>query len=306
MNKKFNNLKQILVATDFSEHSQFAITRAVEIASLTNARLTILHVAKKGLLEKMIGEVIPIIGKVLITPEEYASTLLTQQIDKLSKNKIKITYKIISGDHPAPKILKFSKDHTFDLLILGAHGKYSIHDWFVGTTAEYVAKKTKLPVLIVKKPAQKTYQKILVPVDFSLASRNALEFADKLFPKSDIRLLHVGDHDYEDFLKKEHDVPKEKIKKIREAILFSLGEKMKTFIKKYGTKLKQSSYDIKLGYPGVVIVDEAKKQSQDIVIMGTEGHNERHYLFIGRVASLVLLETDRDVLLVPPKQKKLK
>jgi len=304
MDKEIKIFKQILVATDFSEQSQFAITRAVEIAKLTNAKLTILHIGKKGFLKKMIGEVIPIIGKVLITPEEYASVLLKKQVSELSKNKIKINYEIISGDYPASKILKFSKDHNFDLLILGAHGKSSIHDWFVGTTAEYAARKTKLPVLIVKKLAEKSYKKIMVPIDFSSASKHALAFANQIFPKSDIRLLHVGDHDYEDFLKKANELPKDKLKKVREAILVSLSEKIKQFINKCGVKLKQLSCDIKLGSPGEVIVDEAKKHNQDLVIMGTEGHSKRHYLFIGRVASLVLSRTDRDVLLVPPKQKK--
>lgn len=298
MRKTAHHLKRILVATDFSEHSQSAVIRAVELANQMKAHLTILHIAKKGFLEKL-GNTIPTLGKILITPEEYAKSLLKKQIGKFSKNKIK--YDIISGNHPAPKILKYAQDHKFNLLVLGAHGKYSIHDWFVGTTAEYVARKTKVPVLIVKKAPQKPYKKILVPIDFSPTSKNALEFAHLLFPKSDLSLLHVGDHHYEDFLKKDHESSKQKIKEIRKAILFSLEEQTKKFINASGFKSTKLHYDIKLGYPGVVIVEEAKKKNQDLVIMGTKGHSERHYLFIGRVASLTLLEIDRDILLVPPR-----
>src|SRR3990167_6311719 len=129
-------LKRILVATDFSAHSQFAILRAVELAKTTKADLAILHIAKKGFLEKMVEEVVPAIGKALITPEEYAASLLKNLIEKLSESKIKIKYSIISGDYPASTILEYAKNHKVDLLVLGAHGKYSIHDWFVGTTAE--------------------------------------------------------------------------------------------------------------------------------------------------------------------------
>lgn len=299
-----HKLKRILVATDLSEHGQFAILRAVELAKTTKAQLTILHIAKKGFLEKMVEEVVPIVGKVLITPEEYARSLLQKQIAKLSKNKINIQYAIVPGDRPALKILKYAKDHKFDLLILGAHSRYSIHDWFVGTTAEYVARKTQLPVLIIKNPPHKAYKKILLPIDFSATSKNVVQFATQLFTKTDFHLLHVGDHDYEELLEKEKNMPKEKIKTMREAILFLLSAKMKKFIKACNPKLLKSFCDIKLGYPGTVIIDEAKRLNQDLVIMGTEGHSQRHYLFIGRVASRVLLESDRDILLVPQKKKK--
>lgn len=303
MKKQTNKLKRILVATDFSEHSKFAILRAIDLAKKNKARLTILHIAEKGFLEKMMEE-IPVIGKVLITPEEYATSILKKQIAKLSDNKIKINYSIIQGEYPAKKIVKYAKDNKIDLLVMGAHGKYSIHDWFVGTTTEFVAKKTFCPVLIIKKTSKKSYQKILVPVDFSTASKEALQFASTLFPNNDFHLLHVGDHEYEDILKKEENISKEKVKTMRESILFLMKDKTKNFIKSFSTKLSKIPMEIKLGYPGVVIIDEAKRLNQDLVIMGTEGHSQRHYLFIGRVASRVLIEIDRDILLVPPKNKK--
>lgn len=303
MSGKINSIKKILVATDFSEHSDLAVLRAAEIAASTKARLTILHIAKKGLLEKVVSEVVPIVRKVLVTPKELATSLLKKQINRLPQNKIKINYDTVTSSHPAPAILNYAKKHKIDLLIVGAHGKYSIHDWYVGTTAEYLARKTSVPVLIVKKPPKKTYQKILVPVDFSLASQEALDFAADVFPKADLRLLHVGDHEYEDLLKKEDKLSHQKMRTMREAIQFFLEEKIKSFIKLSRAKAKKPSCDIRLGYPGTVIVDETKKQNRDIVIMGTKGHGKRHYLFIGRVASLVMLEIDRDILLVPPKEK---
>lgn len=295
-----NKIKKILVATDFSEHSQHAVLRAVEIANITKARLTILHVVKKKCLEEIIAEIIPVVGEALITPQEYATTLLEKQVEELAKNKININYNILSGDNIAAKMLKYARDYKIDLLVIGAHGKYSIHDWFVGTTAEYIAKKTQIPVLIVKKRMQKPYQKILVPIDFSLASKNALQFTNQLFPKVDLQLLHVGDHQYENLLNNKNNLPKKKVESIRESILFSLSEKAKKFIKSCNIRSMKASCNIKFGYPGVVIIDEAKRLNRDLVIMGTEGHSQRHYLFIGRVASRVLVEIDRDILLVPP------
>lgn len=165
-------IKHILVATDFSETSDFAISRAVEIAKATKANLTMIHVVQREFLDKVLETIIP--KDILQTPEEYTSTLIIEKIHALSPHKINIDHVIISKGKPAFKILQFARRNKIDLLIMGAHGKYSIRDSFVGTTAEYIAERTPCPVLIVKNLPRKPYHKILVPVDFSDASKNAL------------------------------------------------------------------------------------------------------------------------------------
>lgn len=303
MQKQSRPVKRILVATDFSENSRVAILKGIEFAKKNKGEVIILHVAKKGFFEKMLANAIPLIGKVLITPEEYAASLLEKMTQQYSKDEIKIKHVILSGDQPARKILKYGKDHKSDLLIIGAHGKYSIHDWFVGTTAEYIARKTPIPVLIIKRIKRKSYQRILVPLDFSNASKSALLFAYKLFSNSKLKLLHIGDHEFEELLKKENKISKDKVKTMRKSVLLLLSEKMRDFIKKCNNKLSKLSFEIKFGYPGIGIIEEAKKLNQDLVIMGTEGHSQRHYLFMGRTASRVLIEIDRDLLLIPPHKK---
>lgn len=300
------NLKRILVATDFSEQSQFAILRAVDIAKAAKAQLLMLHVVQEGFFDKVIDEVLPAARVLLLTPKEYAKQLLEEQINKLAPHKLKIEKIILSGEHPATKILSYAKKNKIDLLVMGAHGKYSIHDWFVGTTAEYVVEKTICPVLIIKNKPRHDYRKILIPVDFSLASKNAVEFSAQLLPKRDLRILHVGDQAYEDLLENDDDIPPGKSNKLRKEIFLILRNKIEKFINECNIKFVKLSYDIKLGYPGIVILNEAKRLNRDLVIMGTEGHSRFHYLWLGRVASRVLIEIEKDILLVPPVSKKSK
>src|SRR3990167_9795487 len=137
-----NNLKKILIATDFSEQSQFSISRAIDIAKTTKAELIIMHVAQKDFFDKIIMGIIPLANKIFMKPKEYATQLLKSQIKELSRHKLKIHYVVVASSHPAIKILQYVRSHKIDLLVIGAHGKYSIHDWFVGTTAEYITRKT--------------------------------------------------------------------------------------------------------------------------------------------------------------------
>lgn len=148
MDRIKGRIKNILVATDFSETSDFAISRAVEIAKENKADLTIIHVVQKEFLDRILETIIP--KDILQTPEEYTSTLILEKINSLSHHKINIDHVIISNGKPAVKILQFASKNKIDLLIMGAHGKYSTRDSFVGTTAEYIAERTRCPVLIVK------------------------------------------------------------------------------------------------------------------------------------------------------------
>lgn len=304
-------LKKILVAIDFSESSDFALSRAVELAKANNAEITILHVIEKKhldeLLDNYLSKILP--ESLWLTTEEYYLNLLQEKINSLSTQNLKIKKVIISKGKPPVKVLYYAKKNKFDLLVIGAHGKYSIRDSFVGTTAEYIAAKTKCPVLIIKNKPVKSYSKILVPIDFSAPSKNALNSALQLFSNASIELLHIGDHEYENLLKQEikkENIPKNKLIKLRKAVFFYLEDKMKKFIKSVGKKHQKLSCSIDLGYPGPIILKESAKKNRDLIAMGTQGHGKMHYLFMGRVAHAVLRETEKDILLVPPKKYELK
>ena len=72
MDGMMRKIKNILVATDFSETSDFAISRAVEIAKTTKANLTMIHVVQREFLDKVLETVIP--KDILQTPENSILT----------------------------------------------------------------------------------------------------------------------------------------------------------------------------------------------------------------------------------------
>ena len=297
-------VKNILVTTAFSKNSDFALLRALEIAEKFNSKITLLHVIQKtrtdNFLDNPLKKWLP--ERLWLTTKEYKETLLQEKIQPLLQKNLNIRYFVISQGKPAQKILQYTKKNKIDLLISGAHGKYTIRDTFVGTTAEYIAKHTKCPVLIVKNKPKNAYQKIFVPVDFSSVSKRAFNYALKLFPNCCVRLFHVGDYEYDDILKeKKQAIKKPKFIEIKNAIFNHLENKMKKIIKGYSKKLNKHPYKITLGYPGPTIVKEVKKSKQNLVVIGTQGHGRMHYLFIGSVANWVLTECDSDILLVPPK-----
>lgn len=301
MNGKDNKIYKILVPTDFSKTSDFALSRAVSLAG-TNAEITLLHIMQRTFADKFLEKLIPDDG--LPSPMELTKIQLEEKIRTLTK--LNVRYVIVSQGKPALKILQYAKKNNFNLIVMGAHGKYTMRDSIVGTTAETVVKKTRCPVLIVKRNARKTYHKILVASDFSSVSKKALQFATQLFPNATIKLIHVGDYEYEDLLKEESfrgKFPAAKIAKIRKVLLLHLENKMKKFVKGYHKVLAKPAYKITLGYPAPAIIEEGKKKQIDLAVLGTQGHSWHHYLFVGHVANGVLTGIDKDILLIPPIKK---
>lgn len=300
-------IKTIAVATDLSEKSAFILEKAAKLAELTQSKLTILHVIQKKtsdkFIDKLLAEHLP--RSLWLSTEEYLENLLQEKIYGLASYKLDINKALIYEGKPAKKILQYVRKNKVDLLIMGAHGDLSVREYFVGTTAEHIANKIACPTLIIKNKIDKFPSKILVATDFSDASKNALNFLIQLFPNSKPQLIHVGDYEYQDLLereKKEERISKDKLVKIKKAIYLYLDAKMKKFIKGYSNKLAKRPYYILMGNAGEVIVNEAHKKNKDLIVMGTQGHGRLHYLFLGSVANSVLIETDTDILLVPPKK----
>lgn len=305
MNTINRKLKKILVATDFSSTAEFALRRAIELAKVNNAKITVLHIIEKknmdNLLDKYLTKLLP--GSLWLTTEEYYLNLLTKKINSVANHQINIKKIILPKGKPANKILSYANKLKFDLLVIGAHGKYSIRDTFVGTTAEYISSKTKCPVLIIKNKPNKFYNNILVPIDFSQASKNALNLAMCLFPDKKIEMLHIGDYEYENLLQKEaqeENIPKNKLIKLKKVLLSYLTDKMDKFKKSIKTQKHKLTYTLDLGYPAPIILKESERKNKDLIVMGTRGHGKVHYLFKGRVSHVVLRETIKDILLVPP------
>lgn len=66
-----------------------------------------------------------------------------------AKKGILFYSRIIYGDE-GPKIVKFSLDKKFDLIVIGSRGMGSAKEFFLGSTSNYVIHKSKIPVLLVK------------------------------------------------------------------------------------------------------------------------------------------------------------
>jgi len=139
-----NKIKKILVPIDGSKTSFRGLDEAITIARQSHATITGLYV-------------IP------IYPRNLADAFMPYQIHlrkeaqryfneakvRAAKKGILLKSKIIFGS-PIEEIVSLSKNKKFDLIVIGSRGYSGIKEVFLGSVANGVVHRSKVPVLVVK------------------------------------------------------------------------------------------------------------------------------------------------------------
>ncbi len=138
--------KKILVPLDGSKNSIRGLDMAIHIARQSNGTITALTV------KSMPGiYAIHPLGFLDFNSTAEAKKLLNEAKVRAAKKGIQLTGKAIAGD-PGFDIAKFAnnKKNKIDMVVIGARGRSSAKEIFLGSVSNYVLHKSKKPVLIVK------------------------------------------------------------------------------------------------------------------------------------------------------------
>ena len=143
------SLKNILVATDFSEPSAVALAYGRDLARSYGARLHVLHVIEDVMLRYSaeIGFALPELQADL---EQAARRDLDAQITDDDRKSIDVVSAIETSANLAGAIVAYAKEHDVDLIVTGTHGRGAVSHLFVGSVAERVVRQAPCPVLTVR------------------------------------------------------------------------------------------------------------------------------------------------------------
>jgi len=141
----YTGYRHIMLATDFSEHSERALQRAQELALVSKANLSLLHVVDDLM---MPGEFYD-----LATDIELEKTLLEvahQRMDELvsSVNTANLKAEVITGN-PGRAITHYAHEHDVDLIVIGSHGRRGI-ERLLGSSVNSVLHNASCDVLTVR------------------------------------------------------------------------------------------------------------------------------------------------------------
>ena len=146
-------LKNILVATDFSEPSDAALTYGRALARTFEATLHVVHI---------VGNV----SSVVYGAEGYTASIpeLQQELEDEARKQLDdllidndpqplpTRRVLLTSNAPASAIVDYAGRERIDLIVTGTHGRGAMAHLLMGSVAERVVRTAPCPVLTVRHP----------------------------------------------------------------------------------------------------------------------------------------------------------
>jgi len=151
--------KNILYCTDYSEDAGIAFVHAVDFARRYGARLHILHVLDTiyRYLPSLSTEGQPKGSAITATPELIAE--VANKVKERYQSRLEglsdVLWTVIPGV-AFVEIVRYSREHDVDLIVMGAAGKSELDQINYGSTVENVSRRAHCHVMAVRNP-EKTY-----------------------------------------------------------------------------------------------------------------------------------------------------
>ena len=289
-------LQSILAATDLSDTAGHAVRRAAMLSAGLGARLAITHVISRGTLNALHDLMSP------DSSDDLEDTLLKEALDQLHKqaDDVRTRYAVeaevsVSAGSVLKQIDRFAEMIDAGLLVLGAHGSGIVRDLLLGSTTDRVLRKSTRPMLVVRKPPQTDYARVLVPVDFSERSITAIEHARAVAPKAELLLLHAFEVPYEGQLRMA-GVEEARVEEIRKSARAEALKQLEELAARAGESGNGVRQLLVQGQAASAIVDQAKKHDCDLIAMGKQGLRMIEELVLGSVTRQVVERGPCDVL----------
>lgn len=187
-------IQSILVAYDFSDDSKRALQEAFLLADQFNARISVIHVLPEEVSQPFVKAL----------SEEYHAEIQTNIQNALTQFHGKHTVRVANSDIHVLRgdavrcIVDKAISSNIDLILIGSHNKSSISRFLLGSVASRVIRYSPMPVFTCRADSKTTFTKILVPVDESTTSEEAIEFAKPFAGhfNAQIQLIHIVDEAY--------------------------------------------------------------------------------------------------------------
>lgn len=291
----------VLACTDLSLTAGQALLRARQFAQVLGSPLHLLHVLGGSALDDLrhwLGVDNPAELALIKGAQAEVQTWL-QPLQAQGEPVVggDVALQVVSG-HVLNEITKAVARLAPRLVVVGARGDGDLMNMVVGSTAERLLRRTQQPLLVVRQPVKASYQRVLVPVDFSPWSAASVAAVRALLPAAHLVLLHAWNVPFEGKLQ---------LAGVDEATVAHYGQQVRERAERALHQLAQA-HGLASGEwtPCLVqgdashrVLEQATRRSCDLIVLGKHGRHVAEDLLLGSVTKHVLAEAELDVLVVP-------
>ncbi len=281
------DLHPILFPTDFSPNASTALGHALFFAEVYDTQLHILHAVTRCVREPKSFMSDP--DTIMDMMEKSARVQMEESLEPHRERVFQIIERTRKGGSVVQVVLDYVVENKIKLVVMGNHGRHLKH-FFLGSVTEEVVRTAPCSILTVRSAPEeikvKPIREILIPVDFSNASKAALTQARRIAAQHGARLtsLHVIQHAV-------HPEEQSEIQPLTEFLPEMEASRRKlldSMSEKNGGPVVNIHSVLSVGNPYQEIVDYARKHRSDLIVMGRHGYNRLVHLLLGGTVERVI------------------
>lgn len=266
-------MKKILVPTDFSEQSNYALKAAAKIAKHSGGEIYLLHMIDipdlQGFKE---AATIPEI----VFFKRISEQKLLEQTNQPFLEGIKI-HTLLKLIKTFKGVQEVNKDYEIDLVVMGSHGASGMKEFLIGSNTEKVVRTSDVPVLVIKGQQEDIKLKNMTfASNFDLKDKpnylKAIKIAEKFNAK--LNLLYINTPN--NFANTEY-----------------IESKIAAFEDEYA-KTKTVIYNDFTVEKGIINFNN--KNNSDLTIINTHGRKGISHFFNGSISEDLVNHSDRPIL----------
>lgn len=261
-------MKTILVAIDFSKNAAHALSYALLYANKLETNIHLIWVDNTSSDESVTDT---IEGELRREKKAYMNKIITENQALLKQGKIEMIFR---KGRIYQEITKAAREIEAEMIFAGTHGVSGFEQYWIGSNAYRIVTQAPCPVMTIRNDFQfdATINKILLPLDSSLETKQKLPFACNLAQKfgAVIHLLEV------------YNTP---IKIIRKRI-DQFGQEAKKGLKE--KKVEFVLDKIEADNVAASILDYSKSMNIDLIMMMTDQGTTTANKYLGPYAQQLI------------------
>lgn len=268
-------LKNILLATDFSESSEYVLENAIDLAKIFQSKITLIYVLPNNIGNTKAKQLL----------KELSIKQLDSINDKIKQEDVKVSKPILEYGDFSDKIVQTAEKVNANMIIIGAGEKLKDNVFILGSNAEKIIKKSSKPVFVVKSGKQLSIRKVFCPVDFSTQSKRALKNAITIAHRFKAKLVIFTVYEVSYLYSIRHKINLEKqIENIRK----EHQKEFDFFLEGFNFTGLEVTKEIAQGVPDIEILKAIEKHNSDLLIIGTTGKSGISKILMGSVTEKVI------------------
>jgi nucleotide-binding universal stress UspA family protein len=287
------HLDRILIPTDFSETANHAEAQAIALARRHHSQVLLFHAVEPY--GEPPAHMMPAARDYIEQLELEADTTLCKRVDALRASGVNASYATSRNVPPITGIVEAVGTYEPGLVVIGTHGRRGFQHFVLGSVAEKLLRTVRVNVLSLNAQApligaDRSYARILVPVDFSDHSRPALDTAFALLADDGVlHAVHVVHAPIHPSFYPGGFAPA------------AVGPPMTALVEDQLNRClggRRAERDVRIGDPFRQIMEARDETDAELIVMGTRGLTGLEHALLGSVAERVVRRSPVPVLTV--------